>query len=71
MVLTAYYLGFEPAFVEEIRKQIPDFDYDISEAVESFLAFIPSLLGAYGGVFIKRILSGVLKKTTGIEPPST
>ena len=71
VIFTAYYLGYEPPFVEELKERIPEFDYDISEAVESFIAFIPSFLGAYGGVFIKRILSGVLKKTTGIEPPST
>lgn len=70
VVFTAYYLGYEPPFVEELREQIPDFDYDISEAVESFIAFIPSFLGAYGGVLVKKILTGAFKKATGIGPPS-
>ncbi|MBI4428735.1 MAG: hypothetical protein HY562_06415 [Ignavibacteriales bacterium] len=71
VIFTAYYLGYEPPFVEELKDQMPDFDYDISEAVESFIAFIPSFLGAYGGVLVKKIVSGAFKKATGIEPPST
>ncbi|HLF19786.1 MAG TPA: hypothetical protein VI704_03255 [Bacteroidota bacterium] len=71
VIFTAYYLGYEPPFVEELKDQMPNFDYDISEAVESFIAFVPSFLGAYGGVLVKKILSGAFKKATGIEPPST
>ncbi len=71
VIFTMYYLGYEPAFVEEMKEKMPDFDYNLSEAVESFIAFIPSFLGAYGGVLVKKILTGAFKKATGIEPPST
>jgi hypothetical protein len=66
--LTAYYLGYEPAFVAELKNKMPDFDYDISEAFESFLAFIPSFLGAYSGAFLKKLLSTAGANT--IEPPA-
>lgn len=67
-IFSAYYLGYEPPFVEELRDKLTDFDYDISEAVESLLAFIPSFLGAYGGAFLKKILSSAASKA--IEPPT-
>lgn len=67
-IVTAYYLGYEPAFVEDLKDKMPDFDYDIAEALESFMALIPSFLGAYGGAFLKKILSGAASKA--VEPPT-
>ena len=60
VVVAAYYLGYEPVWVEDMRKQIPDFDYNISNALQSVLAFIPSFIGAYGGVLAKKILTRML-----------
>jgi len=62
VAFTMYYLGYEPAFVEELKKKIPDFDYDFSEAIQSLLAFIPSFIGAYGGALLKKIMSGAVSK---------
>ena len=67
-IVTAYYLGYEPAFVEDLKDKMPDFDYDIAEALESFMALIPSFIGAYGGAFLKKILSGAASKA--VEPPA-
>ncbi len=63
VVLTAYYFGYEPEFVEEIREMTPDFDYDLEDALESFLALIPSFIGAYGGVFVNAIIARLAKKS--------
>ncbi|MGB2868544.1 MAG: hypothetical protein WBD36_08845 [Bacteroidota bacterium] len=62
MVVAAYYLGYEPAWVEEMRSQIPDFDYDISNALQSVLAFIPSFIGAYGGALVRKVITSMLTK---------
>lgn len=67
-IVTAYYLGYEPAFVEDLKDKLPDFDYDVSEALESFMALIPSFLGAYGGAFLKKLLSSAVTKAA--EPPT-
>ena len=68
-IFTAYYFGYEPPFVEELRDKISDFDYDVSESVESLFAFIPSFIGAYGGAFLKKILSGAASKALGPPTP--
>ena len=68
VIFAAYYLGYEPAIVEEARKHIPSFDYDVSDALKSFLAMVPSFLGAYGGVVVKKILKALLTKKSPIEP---
>ncbi len=66
VALAAYYFGYEPKFVEELKKLHSDYSHNLKDALGSLLAFIPAFIGAYGGVILKKIFSSAVSK-----PPSS
>ena len=63
VALAAYYFGYEPKFVAELKKLQENYVYNIKDVLGSLLAFIPAFIGTYGGVLLKKILSSGSSKT--------
>jgi MFS family permease len=58
VLLAAYYLGYEPKFVEELKKLQEHYVYNIKDVLGSVLVFIPAFIGVYGGVMLKKFFAG-------------